>query len=132
MNSASEDIKDILEAESALELEFASNLFIGREPPEPKTCVTVYDTPGAPPLLTLEEEGATYDYSSIQVRVRSSKHSTGWELAKDIQDALHGRANETWNGTLYTVIRCISGPHLLEWDQNNRVIFVVNFNLQRR
>jgi len=132
MNAASEDIKDILEAESSLGLVYATDLFIGREPPKPKNCVTIYDAPGAPPLLTLEEEGEAYDYASVQVRVRNTKYSTGWELAKNIQNTLHGRANETWNDTLYTVIYCTSGPALLEWDQNDMVIFVINFNIQRR
>ncbi|KKL64285.1 hypothetical protein LCGC14_2166530, partial [marine sediment metagenome] len=45
---------------------------------------------------------------------------------------LHGKAGETWNATLYTVIYCSSGPALLDWDENNRPRFIINFNLQRR
>jgi len=53
-------------------------------------------------------------------------------LAQEIMISLHGRAQETWNGTLYSVIEHISGPGLLDWDGNNRVRLVINFNLQRR
>lgn len=130
MNVVSEDIKDMLVADS-LGLTFADNLFIGREPTVPKNCVTIFDTPGFPPQLTLKQ-GEDYFYPSIQIRVRNTDYRTGWNLIKDIMTSLHGRANETWNETLYTVIYCSSGPALLDWDENNRARFIVNFNLQRR
>jgi len=50
----------------------------------------------------------------------------------NIKNILHGRANETWNGALYTLIRCSSGPALLDYDKNQRVRFIINFYLQRR
>ena len=130
MNAPSEDIKDMLVAESSLGLTFATNLFIGREPPEPDDCVTVFDTPGFPPLLTLNSVG--YYYPSIQIRVRTAAYMSGWDMAEAIRTVLHGKANETWNTTLYTVIYCSSGPALLDWDANGRARFIINFNLQRR
>lgn len=134
MNAPSEDIKDILAAESSLGLTFATDLFYGREPDGAgyKNTVTIFDTSGRPPALTLEEEGAGLDYCSVQIRVRNTDYDVGWVLIQDIRDALHGRAQETWNGTLYTVIYCLSGPALLDWDENNRVRFIVNFNMIRR
>ena len=44
MNSPSEDIKDILVADTGLSLVFATDLFIGVEPTLPKNCVTIFDT----------------------------------------------------------------------------------------
>ena len=131
MNASSVDIKDMLEAESSLGLTFLTDLFIGKEPAKPNTCVTIFDTPGFPPLLTLNGSD-TYYYPSVQIRVRGADYITGWDLIHDIMVALHGRDNETWNATLYTVIYCSSGPALLDWDENSRPRFIINFNLQRR
>ena len=136
MNISSEDIKDMLVADAALDLVFnpalTNNLFIGREPTLPKNCVTIYDTPGRAPQLTLGGKGEDYFYPSVQIRIRNVSYTAGLGLAQDIRTSLHGREQETWNGTLYPVIYCSSGPALLDWDQNNRARFIVNFDIQRR
>lgn len=130
MNAPSVDIKDILLDDSSLGLTFGTDLFIGKEPSTPNNTVTIYDTPGGPDQLLLSSE--KYEYPSIQIRVRNTNYLDGWSLISLIKNALHGRANETWNSTLYTVIYCLNGPAMLDWDDNGRVRFVVNFNLQRR
>ena len=134
MNSPSEDIKDMLVADSSLSLTFATDLFIGREPTLPKNCVTIFDTAERAPQLTLggKDNTENYFYPSIQIRVRNIDYRDGWDLIQDIRTSLHGRAQETRNGTLYSVIYCASGPALLDWDENNRVRFIINFNIQRR
>lgn len=131
MKAPSDDIKDMLEAESSsLGLTFGTNLFIGKEPMTPRNCVTIFDTPGFPPYLGLHTVG--YEYPSIQIRVRNSSYVVGWALANDIKDLLHGKHSETWNGTLYTAVYCSSSPALLDWDDSNNARFIINFNLQRR
>jgi hypothetical protein len=133
MQASSIDVKDMLEAygdSSGLDVEFAENLFIGAEPNKPDNCVTIFDTGGYPPALGLVNQG--YEYPSIQIRVRNRKYIDGWNIIEGIKTALHGRAQETWNETLYSVIYCSSGPALLEWDDNGNVIFIINFNIQRR
>jgi hypothetical protein len=130
MNAGSVDVKEMLEAESALGLVFAINLFVGKEPTSPSDCVTIFDTPGQPPQLSLSDQGL--EYPSIQIRIRNKDYQAGWDIANDIKNILHGRGQETWNGTLYTVIYCASGPALLDWDDNSRARFVVNFNIVRR
>ena len=132
MNVSSEDIKDMLEEESSLGLTFATDLFIGREPATPNNCVTIFDTLGGGPQLTMGDDNDDYYNPSIQIRVRNNSYITGWNLANDILISLHGRADETYNETLYTLITCTSGPALLDWDDNNRARFIINFYLQRR
>ena len=131
MGPASEEIKDMLVAESYLGFTFGGDLFIGREPAEPHDCVTIYDTPSFPPDLTLDS-GESYYRSSVQVRVRDRSYVEAMSIARNIMTSLHGRAQETWSGTLYTVIRATGEPALLAWDDNNRAIVIINFNLQRR
>lgn len=130
MNASSIDIVDMLEAESSLGLTGNVNLFSGKEPTTPSECVTLFDTTSLPPQLALSSQG--YEYPSVQVRVRSISYQTGWNLIERIKGILHGRSQETWNGTLYTVIYCASGPALLDYDSNSRARFICNFNLQRR
>jgi hypothetical protein len=134
MQLPSLDIKDILEA-GDLELYFNQdssfdNLFIGREPELPKNSVTIFDTAGRAPQLTVDAVTG-YEFPSVQIRVRNTDYETGWTLINNIKDLLHGKHNETWNGALYTVIYCASGPALLDWE-NNCCRFIINFNMERR
>jgi len=130
MNPASIDIKDMLE-DASLGLIYKDNLWVAKEPAKPDKVVTVFDTPSFPPDGTLSTS-EYYFRSSIQIRVRDNDYEDGMTLLRNIMDYLHARANETWNGTLYTVIRAMGEPAPLAWDDNNRVILIINFNLQRR
>jgi len=133
MNSASEDIKDILESISSLGLALATDLFIGLEPSTPDDCVTIFDTPGGPPELNFDGAG---DLSNpfIQIRVRNNAYLTGWNVMNDINTELHGLGSpsEVWNGTTYLLIECTQEPALLDWDQNGRARFVVTYNITRK
>jgi hypothetical protein len=133
MQPSSLDVVEMIEAygeSSGINLTYATNLFIGTEPSIPKDCVTVFDTPGFAPYLGLTSIG--YEYPSVQIRVRSTKYTTGWNLIEQIKNALHGKKQETWNGSLYTVIYCSGSPALLDKDDNGNFRFVCTFNLQRR
>jgi hypothetical protein len=130
MNAPSLDVADMLVAESALGLEYGKNLFITKEPASPINCVTILDTGGYPPQLVMD--GERYEYPTINIRVRASHFSDAWDLIDRIVVTLHGRNHETWNGTLYTVIRCANNPALLDQDENGKTRVVVNVNLQRR
>jgi hypothetical protein len=131
MNQPSEDIKSMLVADTPLGLIFATNLFINDEPTKPDNCVTIFDSPGFPPSLSLDGSKG-YESPSVQIRIRNNSSKAGWALIQNIMISLHGRAQQTWGGTLYTVIYCSNGPALLDWDGNGNARFIVNFSLQRR
>ena len=135
LGTPSIDVKDMLEGESVLGLIYGTNLFVGLEPPEsdniPANVVTIFDTPGMPPDLTLDNL-SNYGYPSVQIRIRNTSYSEGFVVAYDIKSALHGRGPETWNAALYTVIRCVGEPFFLGWTEKRRAWWVVNFDLQRR
>ncbi len=130
MNPSSIDIKDMLEAVSALALVFGTNLFLGREPTAPDNCVTIFDTIGTKPDMTLND--ISLENPSIQIRIRNNSYVDGWNIIQSISNTLHFRAQEIWNGTLYSIVYISSGPTMLDWDINERVRFIVNFNIQRR
>lgn len=134
MRATSLDIVAILESGSVLGLVYTTNLFIGKEPADPKNTVTIFDTAGYPDeaLLTGSGNGNAYQFPSVQIRIRNTKYTAGWQLAEDIKYQLHGRAQETWNGVLYSAITCSSGPALMDWDDNANARFIINFDIQRR
>ncbi len=129
MNATTIDIKDFLEEDSSLGLVFGENLFIGIEPAEPTECVTLFDTYGVN-QLTLDAQ--TYEYPAIQIRVRSTRYDSAMSLAVQINDYLHGKHQETINGTYYGLIENAGGPALLDYDVKNRVRVIINYKLQRR
>lgn len=131
MNACSVDIKDILINETTLSLSFGDDLFVGREPESPDESVTIYDTPGAGRGTNLQGSDGTHE-ASIQVRVRNNSYKAGVDLCESIIQSLHGRNQEKWNGTVIFSIICKNGPHLLKWDDNERAIFIANFNVQRK
>jgi len=135
MNATSYDVAEMLEAYGdssgfSLDLEYAVNLFVGQEPPQPIKCVTIFDVGGGGSDLGLSSQG--YQRPSFQIRVRHPKYLTAMSLAEEIRSALHGKAQETWNGTLYSMIVCTGDPALLEYDENTNAKVIINFNAQRR
>lgn len=130
MKSVAEDIKDMLVADTSLKLIFAKNLFIGMPPPSVTQSVTVIDTTGRGPDLTLNEN--EYRYEGVQVRIKGYKYDVQYELANKIINSLHKRANETWNGSLYILINVIDTPALLEWEVDGRVHLIFNIKTQRK
>ena len=130
MKSPSEDIITILNESSEFNFdEFFPS--VGAEPAEPSETVTIFDTGGYPPQLTFDRE-EDYLYHSIQILVRSAAYSDGWSMAESIREYLHGRANIVVGGTLYTLIKAFTPVFLLDMDNNQRIRFVINFNIQRR
>lgn len=132
MNPASEDIKNIIESVSSLALVFGTDLFIGHEPEKPALCTTIYDTPAGPPQLALNPDEKHY-FPTVQIRQRGGvdQYIAAWQRLNDIAVELHGRHNETWNGTIYTLIQCSSGATFIGRDEERRPLFVANFDIKR-
>ena len=128
MNAPSEDIKDLLDADSTLGLAFRTNLFVGEMPVTPDECVCVYDTGGYPP-----EENFTYQRPTVQIRVRGSKgaYLAGHGLIQSVRDSLHARHNETINGCRFIAIWTESDVGFIAFDDNHRPLFSVNMRIHR-
>ena len=131
MNSVAEDVKDMLVDDDDLDFTFGTNLFMGKEPLKPNECTTIFEVMGYAPQLTYNS-AEKYEYPSVQIRVRANNYTEGFALIESIKESLHGRAGETWGGTYYSLIHCMNGPAMLDFDKNGRVRFIINLNLQRR
>jgi hypothetical protein len=129
MNAPSIDIKDMLESDSFLGLVFETNLFIGHEPSNKFNIATIYDT-GNNPENTLSLE--TYHRPEVQIRVKGTNYLTGWGMINKIAESLQIRAQEVWNGTLYSLIRVSFGPAFLNNDDKGNSRFIINIEIQRR
>lgn len=134
MNPASKDIADFLNDDTALGLTLATDLFYGRMPDSPDDCITVFDNPGDGPSLTLDKATSDYYYSSVSIRARNTDYATGWAQMFNILEYLHGlgQLNAIDNSSYYGVIKAMNDPQVLYWDENDRVIFFINFEIQRK
>ena len=132
MNPPSEDIKDILlESDAGLDLVYGTSLFYSKEPDGTDIAdkiVTVLDSGGDEPAVQY-----SYEYPSVQVRVRGDKFKYGdaYALINSIKNELHGTYNKTINGARYIGIWASSDILPLGYDEENRPIFTVNFRLHR-
>jgi len=130
MNATSIDIKDMLQDNLTLGLIFGTNLFVGYEPNKPDSCVTIYDTPGFPCGLAMDGDTG-YEYPAVQISIRSSDYVEGFNMAQSIKEFLHGTNHTIRNNAQYQVMNCMCAPFMLNRDENRRVRFVVNFDIQR-
>lgn len=135
MNSPADDIKEILLSagdSSEFSFDLGDDLHVGVQPAISNNtrCVSILDSPGYAPYMGLTSVG--YEYPAIQITIRHIKYLDGYNLANSIKDYLHGRANETRNGSLYTLIKCAGNPAFLGQDDRGCFLFVINFNLQRK
>jgi len=134
MNTICFDLNDMIEYDTTWE--FGTNFITGREPAKPHNTLTFFDTPGTGRFLGLsrdeDDPGANaYDYATIQIRIRNHNYNDAITQATEIVNRLHGVGNLVLNGTLYTLIKSLDSPSLLDWDDNNRARVIVNFEVQR-
>lgn len=127
MNAPSIDIRTLLEQESILTIP----VHIGSEPAEPNNVITIYDTAGFRPMLTLDRN-ETFEFPSVQIRVRNVSYLSCLEVCATIKQILHGRGQEIVDGAFYALIRCNHEPEPLGFDTKQRMRFVMNFEIQRK
>lgn len=98
-------------------------LNVGKEPPQPEECVTIYDTNSD----AADNDGIAWP--SIQVRTRSKDYRSSIER--------HGLIRRTlvvnpfvFEDVVYSVSHA-SGPMAIGTDESNRFIIVTNYSLIR-
>lgn len=129
MKPLSIHIKDILDSDEGLGLKFGRDLFISKEPNDPAQCVTIYDTGGRPPLVSLGNQ--QYRYEAIQIRVRAVKYEDGFALAEAIYGAIE-ISNKQVDDSFICNIVPMNTPYCLGWSEDQRCIFIINYETQRR
>jgi len=113
-------------------LTLGTNLFLGRLPDTPDTCVALYEYGGETPVSTMGGDAMPpVEQPRIQVNVRAPGYSSANTLALSVWTALEGILNETLTATRYHRVAAIQSPFPLERDSADRVIFAQNFRVQR-
>lgn len=102
------------------------SIHIGKEPTEPDTAITIYDSGGSPP-----NPKWLLDYPSVQVRVRGANGGYVAARAKavDIKNALLGLDSQDIDGDRWVSVTMAGDIGLIGYDQSNRPLFSLNFRL---
>lgn len=132
MNPTSKDIATIVESHSANEWVFGVNLFIGKEPEMPNCVATIYDTTSMKPVTALNGSEGAFEFPAVQLRVRDTKYDTAYNKIYSLFEFLNGQYGLTVGSTLISSIIAVDSPVFLEFDNKNRAIFIINFEITRR
>lgn len=118
------DIKDII-VSASIGYTFGTNLFITGLPETPNNCIAIRDTGGDEPYQEFNWN------RSIQILIRNTNYSNGWDKAVELMELLHDRTNETVNDSRYILIKAISDIlHIGKDESKTRDLFSINFNVE--
>lgn len=125
------DVANYLQAQVG-SLTLGTNLFVGRMPDTPDTCVALYEYGGSAPTEVMGAPATPpLENPRIQVATRAASYASAETLARSIWTALNGVLDETLTATRYNIISAIQSPFPLERDSADRVIFVQNFDITK-
>lgn len=128
MKASSEHLKEMLIADPEVDTDTFTPLIAILTASNPNSMVLL-DYSSTPELYMNPTE--KYENPSVQIKVRALNYTEGWNFCESVKNSLHGRANEPWDGALYTLITCLNGTMFTHQDENQRIHFVLNFNMQR-
>jgi hypothetical protein len=113
-------------------LTVGTNLFLGRRPDTPDTCVTVYETGGTAPELVFGTNSAPpVETRGLQVVVRGTSYATSEALCTEVWTALCLIDNEVIGTRRYLLADPVQSPFALDRDDRNRMLHVCNFLVSR-
>jgi hypothetical protein len=130
-----DDVATYLAANST-RLTVGVNLTKGYMPASPASVVTIFETPGLPPInqFSTGDLYRVYEQPSMMIHSRSTDYQTGRLVMEDVFTILDGVANRglpTSSGVWYAGIDAVQSPFDLGQDSNDRHIMSVNFNVQK-
>jgi len=113
-------------------LTLGTNLFLGRLPETPDTCVAVIETAGQSAVEAMG--GSTlpaYTRPRVQVLVRAVAYSDASDLAEDIYKKMQLIDNESLSGVRYLRADGLQSPFYLDRDMEERAVFSCNYQTLR-
>ncbi len=124
------DVATYLDAQLAT-LTIGVNLFVGRMPDAPDTCVTLFEYGGSAATETLGTGLPVLENPRVQVLTRGVTYAATETMARAVWSALQAIQNSTLSGVLYQRMSAIQGPFPLERDTQDRILFVQNYMVMR-
>jgi hypothetical protein len=113
-------------------LTLGTNLFLGRLPETPDTCVAIIETAGQSSVEAMG--GSTlpaYTRPRAQVLVRAVAYSDASDLAEDIYKKMQLIDNESLSGVRYLRADGLQSPFYLDRDMEERAVFSCNYQTLR-
>lgn len=113
---------------SAVTLTLGTNLFLGRMPDDPDTCVAVYQTTGqAPTDVYGADSSPPLENVGLMVHTRAASYSTCESLAVDVMKTASKVINESLSGVRWLKVVPNQSPFALVRDDRDRMLFSCNF-----
>ena len=126
-----DELGTYLEAQVA-SLTLGTNLFLGRLPDDPDTCVVLYEYGGDVPVYTMGSDAMPpVERPRMQILTRAAGYSSARTLSLECWTAIEAILNESVSGTLYHRISANQSPFPLERDSQDRVLFAQNFRVMK-
>lgn len=101
-------------------------IYVGKDPFEPDSVITVRDSPGRNPHPAL-----LLDFPSIQVTVRAAQgdYRGAYGKAVEVKNTLLGLPSQDLGGDRWLSVTMAGDIQSIGWDDRNRPILSLNFNL---
>jgi len=113
---------------STADLTLGTNLFLGRMPDTPDTCVALYEEGGAAPVDVFGADTAPpVEHPSLVVHTRAAAYSTAQALSVDVMKLLAKVINEDLSSVRYYKVEPVQSPFAFERDQQDRMLFSNSF-----
>ncbi len=113
-------------------LTLGTNFFYGLLPETPDNSVVLLENSGVSPVFTQGSVNTPkIERPQLQFIVRNTSYENGSALANSLYLFLTAIANQSINGTQYLRVVAMSSPSVIERDDNRRVLFTCNFDIQR-
>lgn len=112
---------------STQDLTLGTNLFLGRLPESPDTCVALVQTAGVAPTDTFGTSFPPLENQGLQTLIRATSYATAESLAVDVFKALAAVENATLTSTLYLKIEAQQSPFALLRDDQERQVMSCNY-----
>ena len=113
-------------------LTLGTNLFLGRLPETPDTCVALIETAGQSAVDAMGGSSLpAYTRPRAQTIVRAAAYSDASSLAEDIYKQFQKIDNESLSGVYYLRTDGLQSPFYLDRDVQERAIFSCNYQSLR-
>jgi hypothetical protein len=112
---------------STQDLTLGTNLFLGRLPESPDTCVALIQTSGTAPIDTFGTSSPPLESQGLQTIVRAESYATAEALAVDVMKSLSSIENQTLTSTLYLKVEAQQSPFSLDRDDQERQVMSCNY-----
>ena len=112
---------------STQDLTLGTNLFLGRLPESPDSCVALVQTAGVNPTDTFGTSFPPLENQGLQTLIRATSYATAEALAVDVFKSLTSVENATLTSTLYFKIEGQQSPFALLRDDQERQVMSYNY-----